>query len=54
VLVGERGSYTCSDEAAKVDVPATLQAVIAARIDRLETSAKLHTQCGGGHRDAVR
>ena len=41
VLVGERGSYTCSDEAAKVDVPATLQAVIAARIDRLETSAKL-------------
>ena len=43
VLVGERGSYTCSDEAAKVDVPATLQAVIAARIDRLETVRSSHS-----------
>ena len=25
VLVGERGSYTCSDEAAEVDVPATFR-----------------------------
>jgi adenylate cyclase len=41
VLAGERGSYTSADEAAELDVPATLQAVIAARIDRLETSAKL-------------
>ncbi len=42
VLVGERGSYACRTDAAEVSVPATLQATIAARIDRLGATAK-HT-----------
>jgi hypothetical protein len=42
VLVGERGSYTCGTDVAEVSVPATLQATIAARIDRLGSAAK-HT-----------
>ena len=42
VLVGERGSYVCRTDVAEVSVPATLQATIAARIDRLNPSAK-HT-----------
>jgi len=42
VLVGQRGSYTCQTDVAEVSVPATLQAVIAARIDRLSPGAK-HT-----------
>jgi adenylate cyclase len=41
VLCGERGAYTCTDGAADVDVPATVQAGIAARIDRLAPDAKL-------------
>jgi adenylate cyclase len=41
VLGGERGAYTCADDAADASVPATLQAAIAARIDRLVPSAKL-------------
>ena len=41
VLSGERGAYACADEAADVDVPATVQAAIAARIDRLGPDAKL-------------
>ncbi len=41
VLRGERGSYACTDDAADVDVPATVQAAIAARIDRLAPDAKL-------------
>jgi adenylate cyclase len=41
VLSGERGAHTCADEAADVDVPATVQAAIAARIDRLAPDAKL-------------
>jgi adenylate cyclase len=41
VLRGERGSYECPDEATEVEVPATLQAAIAARIDRLASEAKL-------------
>jgi hypothetical protein len=40
VLVGERGSYACHTEVAEVGVPATLQATIAARIDRLPPPAK--------------
>ena len=40
VLVGGRGCYLCTDPAADVHVPRTLQAVIAARIDRLDPSAK--------------
>jgi adenylate cyclase len=41
VLGGERGAYACADDAADVDVPATVQAAIAARIDRLAPDAKL-------------
>ncbi len=42
VLVGQRGSYACHMDVGEVHVPATLQATIAARIDRLEPKAK-HT-----------
>ncbi len=40
VLVGERGHYTCRTDVTEVRVPATLQATIAARIDRLDPKAK--------------
>jgi adenylate cyclase len=40
VLLGVRGGYRCPDPAAEVSVPATLQAAIAARIDRLDGLAK--------------
>jgi len=40
VLRGKRGAYTSTAHAAEVGVPATLQATIAARIDRLEPKAK--------------
>jgi hypothetical protein len=42
VLVGQRGGYACRTDVADVGVPATLQAAIAARIDRLSPAAK-HT-----------
>src|SRR5581483_7017820 len=40
VLVGERANYSCRTDVADVRVPATLQAAIAARIDRLPAAAK--------------
>jgi class 3 adenylate cyclase len=40
VLEGQRGGYRCRTGVAEVSVPATVQAVIAARIDRLEAGAK--------------
>ncbi len=40
VLVGESGGYACDIDVAEVSVPATLQATIAARIDRLGPAAK--------------
>jgi class 3 adenylate cyclase len=40
VLQGNRGAYTFSADAAAVSVPATLQATIAARIDRLDAPVK--------------
>jgi class 3 adenylate cyclase len=40
VLVGERGGYACSADVGEVSVPPTLQATIAARIDRLSPPAK--------------
>ena len=40
VLQGPSGSYACHTDMAEVSVPATLQAAIAARIDRLGTGAK--------------
>jgi class 3 adenylate cyclase len=42
VLVGELGDYACRTDVAEVSVPATLQATIAARADRLGPAAK-HT-----------
>ncbi|MFZ1178323.1 MAG: AAA family ATPase, partial [Mycobacterium sp.] len=39
-LQGERGRYTCRIDVAEINVPATLQAAIAARIDRLDAGAK--------------
>jgi adenylate cyclase len=40
ILSGERGAYLCPAEATQIAVPATLQAAIASRIDRLDTAAK--------------
>ncbi len=40
VLQGRSGSYVCHTNVAEVSVPATLQAAIAARIDRLDGKAK--------------
>jgi class 3 adenylate cyclase len=40
VLAGERGGYVCDANASDVTVPATVQAAIEARIDRLDTPAK--------------
>ena len=40
VLRGRPGAYKSTAEVAEVTVPATLQAAIAARIDRLEPEAK--------------
>ncbi|OBH76977.1 cyclase [Mycobacterium scrofulaceum] len=40
VLKGDRGGFTCATDPADVTVPASLQATIAARIDRLDPEAK--------------
>jgi class 3 adenylate cyclase len=40
VLVGERANYSCRTDVTEVRVPATLQAAVAARIDRLPAAAK--------------
>ena len=40
VLVGEQGEYRLCGEVGDVDVPATVQAAIAARVDRLRAAAK--------------
>jgi class 3 adenylate cyclase len=40
VLAGERGGYVRRGDVAEVSVPATVQAAIEARIDRLSTAAK--------------
>jgi adenylate cyclase len=40
VLIGEHGKYVCRTNVAEVTVPATVQAAIEARIDRLDGSAK--------------
>ena len=40
VLRGNRGTYMSMADVAEVSVPATLQATIAARIDRLDPAAK--------------
>ncbi|MDT7761290.1 MAG: hypothetical protein QOC63_710 [Mycobacterium sp.] len=46
VLVGGRGCYLCTDAVAGVSVPSTLQATIAARIDRLDPAAKRALNAG--------
>ena len=40
MLEGQPGAYKSTAEGAEVNVPATVQAVIAARIDRLKANAK--------------
>jgi adenylate cyclase len=40
VLDGDRGRYVCRDDVADIVVPGSVQATIAARIDRLATTAK--------------
>ena len=40
VLTGDRGGYLCHADVADVAVPATVQAAIEARIDRMDTPAK--------------
>jgi class 3 adenylate cyclase len=40
VLAGEHGKYVCRVDVSEVSVPATVQAAIEARIDRLNTPAK--------------
>ena len=40
VLAGERGGYVCRTDVAAVSVPATVEAAIAARIDRLTAPAR--------------
>jgi class 3 adenylate cyclase len=40
VLAGEHGKYACRADVAELSVPATVQAAIEARIDRLDTPAK--------------
>ena len=40
VLLGGSGAYVSMEEVAEVSVPATLQATIASRIDRLDPKAK--------------
>jgi tetratricopeptide (TPR) repeat protein len=40
VLVGERGAYRLARASSRIDIPATVQAVLAARIDRLPSSEK--------------
>src|SRR4029077_703436 len=48
VLRGERGAYISTAEAAEVNVPATLHATIAARIDRLDPKAKRTLSAAAG------
>ena len=50
VLVGDRGAYRLARSASEVRVPATVQAVLAARIDRLppEDRALLQTAAAIG------
>jgi adenylate cyclase len=40
VLTGQRGTYVCAGQVDEVSVPATLQAAVAARIDRLGANHK--------------
>ena len=50
---GERGGYISMGEGAEVAVPATVQAAIEARIDRLDTESQAHVERGVGRRRPV-
>ena len=53
VLDGERGGYVSTADVGEVSVPATLQATIAARIDRLDPKAKRTLERSSGDRLAI-
>src|SRR5258707_1447304 len=48
VLAGEHGGYVCRADAADVAVPATVQAAIKARIDRLTAPARRTLNAASG------
>ena len=50
VLGGGRGQYSLAKDAATLQIPATVQAVLAARIDRLPPDGAAPAADGGGHR----
>ena len=54
VLAGERGGYLCRADVAELSVPATVQAAIEARIDRLERPGQADVERGVGDRGPLR
>ena len=54
VLAGDRGGYVCGADVADVSVPATVQAAIEARIDRLEHAGQADVERGVGDRRPLR
>ena len=50
ILQGERGAYHLATAPPTIQVPATVQAVLAARIDRLPSEEKQTPPVGGRHR----
>ena len=54
VLAGERGNYVCSAGVAELSVPETVQAAIAARIDRLGHPRQADVERRVGHRCPLR
>ena len=53
VLRGTRSAYVSTADVGEVSVPATLQATIAARIDRLDSESETHVERSGCHRFQV-
>ena len=54
VLAGERGGYVRQVDVAEVSVPATVQAAIEARIDRLNHPGQADVARGVGDRSPLR
>ena len=54
VLAGERGGYLCGADVADFAVPATVQAAIEARIDRLKRLGQADVERGVGDRSPLR
>ena len=50
VLVGEPGAYRLARPVERLQVPATVQAILAARIDRLPAGGQVASADGLGHR----